>query len=510
MNKIQINEAEYLNKVQACWLGKNIGGTLGAPYETKKTMNDLTFYDPIPEKPAPNDDLDLQLIWLIMLEDIGVNPSLYHFAEYWKKYAIAYPWNEYGFLRRNLKRGLMPPIAGCFENYFLDEMGAPIRSEIWACISPGDPQLAAATAWKDAVLDHAGGEGMHGEMFWAAVESAAFVINDPKQLIEIGLNMIPLSSAISRVTREVLWCHENGLTWKETRKRIILYYGHNSPCHAPQNHGFTLLGWLYGNDFGDKLCKAVNCGYDTDCTAATLGALLGILNGLEYIPKKWSDPIGEKIVLHLLTRKGNLKNPPRNIHELTNRIFKITKQFLIKNSKTSILGEKTTLPENLYSLLFQNEKAHHVLRSDIHAAVSLVNDIEITLHYFGEPVIKPGVDKILGISLKKNGFKLKNNVFLEVPNGWEVQFLDDEFEQKRFIIRASEIQNFNIIHVCLPQINENKKIKFVILGPNEAQGYPSGINIPRPSFKGSDKEWLEKIGISKKRLKENSIRKKND
>ncbi|MFW9952883.1 MAG: ADP-ribosylglycohydrolase family protein [Candidatus Thorarchaeota archaeon] len=295
MNKIYMSEAEYYDKVYACWMGKSIGGTLGAPYETKKSMNALKFYKPIPKKSAPNDDLDLQLIWLKMLEDVGSNPSLQDFANYWKRYAFAYPWNEYGFSQRNLKRGLLPPISGSFENYYIDEMGSPIRSEIWACISPGDPQLAALMAWKDSVIDHAGGEGMYGEMFWAAVESAAFVLNDPKSLIIIGLAMIPIYSLISRVTREVLWCFENNLNWMETRERIILFYGHNEPCNAPQNHAFILIGWLYGSNFGDSLCKAVNCGYDTDCTAATLGALLGILNGYNSIPEKWIKPIGNSI-----------------------------------------------------------------------------------------------------------------------------------------------------------------------------------------------------------------------
>jgi ADP-ribosylglycohydrolase len=479
-------------------LGKNIGGTLGAPYETKKTINKLTYYDPIPDKSAPNDDLDLQLIWLKMLEEVGINPSLYHFAKYWKKYAIAYPWNEYGFLRRNLKRGLMPPITGCFENYFLDEMGAPIRSEIWACIAPGDPQLATSMAWKDAVLDHAGGEGMYGEMFWAAVESAAFILKDPELLIKIGLNMIPLSSAISRVSREALWCYENELNWNEARERIVLYYGHNSPCHAPQNHGFTILGWLYGKDFGDKLCKAVNCGYDTDCTGATLGALLGILNGIEYIPQKWSAPIGEEIVLHLLTRKRNLENYPKTIKELTTRVFKIAKRFLQEKSNLSTFGKSKLLPENVFSLLFQNNKAIQMLQLDLQAAVSMIEDIEVTLHYWGDPVIRPNIDKILGISIKQNDIKLEIDAILEVPSGWEVKQISNGMDQKCFRVHASEVNDYNSLYICLPHPNGKIRAKFIILGPNEAQGYPSGVNIPRPSFRGSDKEWLKKIGISKK------------
>ena len=61
----------------------------------------------------------------------------------------------------------------------------------------------------------------------------------------------------------------------------------NNFTDAPQNIGITILGFLYGSDFEDALLKTVNCGYDADCTCATLGALLGILYGREALPEKW-------------------------------------------------------------------------------------------------------------------------------------------------------------------------------------------------------------------------------
>jgi len=131
-------------------------------------------------------------------------------------------------------------------------------------------------------------------MFWAAVESAAFLVEDSETLILIGLSMIPLHSAISRAVREAVWCFKNGVSWAEARERVVTYHGHHQPCHAPQNHAFTILGWLYGKDYGDKLCKAVDCGYDTDCTGTALGALLGIIGGTKMIPEKWVSPVGEE------------------------------------------------------------------------------------------------------------------------------------------------------------------------------------------------------------------------
>ena len=66
---ITFNEAEFRGKVYACWLGKSIGGTLGMPFEGRRETHSLTFYDPVPDKPSANDDLDLQLLWLKAIEE---------------------------------------------------------------------------------------------------------------------------------------------------------------------------------------------------------------------------------------------------------------------------------------------------------------------------------------------------------------------------------------------------------------------------------------------------------
>ena len=67
------NREEYRDTVRGCWTGKNIGGTLGAPMEGKRDIFDVTFYtQDLKGNPAPNDDLDLQLVWLKANEDHGI------------------------------------------------------------------------------------------------------------------------------------------------------------------------------------------------------------------------------------------------------------------------------------------------------------------------------------------------------------------------------------------------------------------------------------------------------
>jgi len=480
---VQIGRDSYRDKVHACWLGKNIGGTLGAPYECRKEVQHLTFYDPLPDESAPNDDLDLQLAWLRCLEDRGIDIACGDLADAWVAYLSAYPWNEYGFCRRNLGRGLRPPISGCFENYYIDEMGSPIRSEIWACAAPGDPQLAAALAWHDAVLDHAGGEGVCGEMFWAALESAAFVLDDPHTLIRIGLAMIPIHSRISRAVRDAVWCHDHDVPWAEARERILRSFGHHNPCHAPQNHGFTILGWLYGTDFGDKLCKAVNCGYDTDCTGATLGSVLGILGGTAGIPAAWREPVGETIVLHKFT--GDC-GAPADVAELTDRTATIAEQMLPARSDAAAFADATAAPGDL-SVLFRNDAAIRALARDPMSAIERVDGCHLALHYNGDPVLTPGLAKTVAVSASRDDVPCAlSRAEIAAPEGWEVERTVLERGRWHFVLRADAVPERSTITVTAYSAGQAAEAAFTVLGPTD--GYPCNVNVPKCEKCGARKE----------------------
>ena len=90
-----------------------------------------------------------------------------------------------------------------------------------------------------------------------------------------------------------------------------------------------MIGWLYGEgDFGNTICTAANCGEDGDCTCATLGALWGILHGMNGIPQKWIDPIGDEIHVGCVdtTHEGTLI--PKTITALTKRIANLMPAFM--------------------------------------------------------------------------------------------------------------------------------------------------------------------------------------
>lgn len=284
----------FESRLRAAWLCKNIGGTLGAPYEGHTGFLHLDYYDPVPVEPAANDDLDLQLVWLQMIRRHGLFVEPRHFAECWER-NITYHISEYHIAQRNLRRGLLPPSTGAFDNWFAAGMGAIIRTELWACIAPDDPLLAALYAYMDASVDH-WGEGVHAAVFFAALESIAFRGGDILAMVPEALRYIPPTCDIARGVRMAMELRASDTPLHSARMVLCAHFAHAGDfTHSPLNVAFIILGLAYGSDFASAMCAAVNCGYDTDCTAASVASLYGIAYGEECIPREWIRPIGEDI-----------------------------------------------------------------------------------------------------------------------------------------------------------------------------------------------------------------------
>jgi hypothetical protein len=65
--------------------------------------------------------------------------------------------------------------------------------------------------------------------------------------------------------------------------------------YADVNGAAIVLALLYGEgDFTKSVCLAVMLGYDNDCNAGTVAAILGAINGEKAIPAVWKDPIHDR------------------------------------------------------------------------------------------------------------------------------------------------------------------------------------------------------------------------
>ena len=423
---------EYLKqRIYACWLGKNIGGTLGTPYEGLQQLNDIHGFNSKAGEPLPNDDLDLQLAWLRAVNDYGPDAITSKLlGEYWLSW-VTPNWNEYGVCKANMRDGVLPPMSGEVNNEeWKHSNGAWIRTEVWACMYPGVPEKAIRMAFEDASVDHGFGEGTYAAIFVAAMESAAFVIRDTNALLDIGLSKIPENCRVARSVNIVREAHRNGVSWKECREALVRDSADLGWFQAPANIGFVVLGLLYGaGDFKQSLIYAINCGDDTDCTGATLGSLLGVMGGMEVIPEDWRAYIGDEIKTICLT---NGHGPfPKDCTELTECIMNLLpvtlrpdhqKIFAHQLETCPCLGAETILDaraEDFYGREFVEKigarKAHSYTVEGIYA--------DALIEFDSVPEIRPNETLTGSITMLPHTLPEQKHYRLNfyAPAGWTVE-----------------------------------------------------------------------------------------
>lgn len=367
---MKLNFNVYKDKVNACWVGKNIGGTMGTPYEGKRELLDIQGFVTKPGEVLPNDDLDLQMVWLYALEHSGpyaINAAV--LGEYWLSFITPH-WNEYGLGKINMRRGLAAPMSGDYENNWKDSNGAWIRTEIWASVAPGAPEAAARYAMEDAKVDHGAGEGTYAAAFVGAMQSAAFVLNDIRACIELGLSVIPAESRVAQSVRFVMDAYDQGKTPVDTRNAILKLNADigDGWFEAPSNVAYVVLGLLFGEgDFKRSMILAINCGDDTDCTGATVGATLGILGGTAAIPNDWREHLGDDIITISIARGDRARRLPNTCQELTDRVVKLAAATLLANEsdvELTVTGENE-IPEDAQAAMMQNIRDNKKLQSSL-------------------------------------------------------------------------------------------------------------------------------------------------
>lgn len=272
-------EQQFLDKVHGGWYGKCLGGAAGAPVEGVKKLIKVNDFTEIFNPDLPNDDLDIQLLWLDVLEQKGYNITSCDLADAWIE-KCWYPFSEYGYFMKNYMRGVKPPYSGILNNRFFKEgMGCAIRSEIWGMVCAGRPELAVLYAYMDGCLDHAD-NAVYAEQFLAAVESLAFEETDIEILIQKGLQYIPSDCKLAKCIQRIVSLQT--LSWREVRNIVLREYGHPDFTNIVQNMGFIVIALLYGRgDMRDTINIALQCGYDTDCTCASAASIVGIIKGFQ-------------------------------------------------------------------------------------------------------------------------------------------------------------------------------------------------------------------------------------
>ena len=344
--RLTLSTAQLHDRVLGGWLGRAAGCLLGKPVEgwTRESIRaalegteqyPLTDYIKYPFAPGTDpaasdvpeavkrlavrprgwyrgefdrmvrdDDMDYPLIALHVLESHGPEFTTAHVGRAWQMklpYLLVYTAERAAY--RNLANGLRPPLTASHRNPYREWIGAQIRADFWGWVCPGAPERAAELAYRDAALSHVK-NGIYGEMFFAAAMAASFVTPTVEEALQIGLTEIPAECRFAdAVRRTIEWVGQDG-DFQRTTDRIHEVYGHYHRVHTINNAALVVMGLLYAERahrgdpdrfVQDSLCYTVMGGWDTDCTGATAGSLVGSSLGADSLPEKWIGAFNDRL-----------------------------------------------------------------------------------------------------------------------------------------------------------------------------------------------------------------------
>ncbi len=250
-----------------------------------------------------DDDVEYTLTAYLILKQRGFGFTTADVGQFWlNNFAYERLFTAERIAYRNLVNGKDGLEVAHYRNPYREWIGAQIRADVYGYACPGEPRRAAALAWKDAALSHTR-NGIYGAMWVAAMVAAAFVLPDPEAIIRAGLAEIPPRSRLAEAVRDVMGWSKQFATWEEVFAKIDSVYGRLYQVdeglnwvHTIPNACLVVLGLMAGGGaLGESLGTAVMGGWDTDCNSATVGSIIGVMQGAKQLPTHWIAPLNDQI-----------------------------------------------------------------------------------------------------------------------------------------------------------------------------------------------------------------------
>jgi len=254
-----------------------------------------------------DDDIRYTVLGLLMLEEKGLDWDSWDTGFMWFKHlpfgkvftAEAQSYANFSALinQRGWNRGedaeAQRDWVRTYLNPYREWIGAQIRVDGFAYGAAGRPELAAELAWRDASFSHVK-NGIYGAMFVSAMIAAAFVESDPERIIEIGLSEIPRHSRLASDIRLAVNIANEAKSQLELVDRIWEAFKHYHPVHTNNNAALCAAALVFARgDFETAITTAVLGGWDTDCNGATVGSIMGAIDGAKALPESWTSKLND-------------------------------------------------------------------------------------------------------------------------------------------------------------------------------------------------------------------------
>ncbi|MGI5487174.1 ADP-ribosylglycohydrolase family protein [Microtetraspora malaysiensis] len=268
------------------------------PWNRRSAVNSLAEnIDGIPE----DDDLNFALLALALLERYGRGFTTADVAQMWlDELPGGRVFTAERVAYRNLLMGIEPEPAepsgaravepgrttATYRNPFREWIGALIRADVYGWANPGDPATAAEFAWRDARLSHTA-NGLYGAMFTAAMCARSLDASSVTEVVEAGLSVIPAGSRLAAAVRDAVDVAGAEPDFERVVDHLHARHGRLHWVHTINNAALIAAALVHGKgDFTASIAGAVAAGWDTDSAGATVGSIVGGLNG--GVPGQWS------------------------------------------------------------------------------------------------------------------------------------------------------------------------------------------------------------------------------
>ncbi len=297
---IEISKAELLDKIKGGMVGQLLGNLNGLPYEFKfvNEPGNVTEYTPsLPEGARTDDDTDIEWMYIYyMQQEDNLFLPYQKMPQYWKKHINFKVWASNQMARQLMEIGFIPPITGnsIINPWAEVNLAGQFTCETFALAAPGMPAFAEKLGlhYTLIVID---GEPAQATQLFTAMIAEAFITDDLQKILDAGINALDKNAETYQAVQDVIsWHKENPDNWKITRQNIKKKY-HNKDGELPINNdgvntSAIIAAFLYGEgDFIETMKLAFNMGWDSDCNAATIETVLGVIYGYQWMDKQGWD-----------------------------------------------------------------------------------------------------------------------------------------------------------------------------------------------------------------------------
>ncbi|MDX2017811.1 MAG: ADP-ribosylglycohydrolase family protein [Planctomycetota bacterium] len=310
-----LRQDEYADRLRAMWLAQCVANWTGlrtegqrqnppfytdASWGTGSPQITFVFQDPF----GADDDTDIEYVYLHLWNQHATNRlTSAQLASGWITHINRFIWVSNARARALMDRGVRPPSTGMLvANRDALRIDAQLTTELFGALAPGMPEVALDLA-DLAISTTATGYAAHAAEYFVVLYSLATQVpaglsgrDRALWLVQRAREYLPNTSKSADVVDFVLadyLANPDANDWESTRDKVYQRYQLNAAAN-----GFVYRDWyestvnfaggiaalLYGAcDLKRTIQIGTLWGWDSDNATATLGGLLGLMHGTQWV-----------------------------------------------------------------------------------------------------------------------------------------------------------------------------------------------------------------------------------